>query len=96
MKKYAIGVDSDQNDEAPGFIITSMMKMVDVAVYETIERVKAGTFKGGRVEILGLKSKGIDYVYSDKNKNMIPDDVRKKVEVIRQDIIDGKITIPTK
>jgi basic membrane protein A len=96
MKKYAIGVDSDQNDEAPGFIITSMMKMVDVAVYKTIDQVKAGTFKGGRVEVLGLKSKGIDYVYSEKNKNMIPDDVRKKVEVIRQDIIDGKITIPTK
>lgn len=96
MKKYAIGVDSDQNDEAPGFIITSMMKMVDVAVYETIKQVKDGNFKGGRVEILGLKSKGIDYVYNDKNRNLISDDVRKKVEIIRQDIIDGKINIPTK
>lgn len=95
-KKFAIGVDSDQNDEAPGLIITSMVKVVDVAVFETIKQVKDGTFKGGRVETFGLKSKGVDYAYTDKNKNMIPDDVRKKVEAIRQEIIDGKITIPTK
>lgn len=96
MKKFAIGVDSDQNDEAPGLIITSMVKVVDVAVFETIKQVKEGTFKGGRVETFGLKSKGVDYSYTDKNKNMIPDDVRKKTETIRQEIIDGKITIPTK
>lgn len=96
MKKLAIGVDSDQNDEAPGFILTSMLKMVDVAVFETIKQVKDGTFKGGRVEVLGLKSKGVDYAYTDKNKNMIPDEVRNKVEAIRREIIDGKITIPSK
>lgn len=96
MKKYAIGVDSDQNDEAPGYIITSMVKVVDVSVYEVIKEVKDGTFKGGRVETFGLKTKGVDYAYTDKNKHMIPDEVRKKVEALRQDIIDGKITIPTK
>ncbi|MEO8513945.1 MAG: BMP family ABC transporter substrate-binding protein [Ignavibacteria bacterium] len=96
MKKLAIGVDSDQNDEAPGFIITSMLKVVDVAVYEVIKEVKDGTFKGGRVETFGLKTKGVDYAYTDKNKKMIPDEVRTKVEAIRKDIIDGKITIPTK
>lgn len=96
MKKFAIGVDSDQNDEAPGYIITSMVKVVDVSVYEVIKEVKDGTFKGGRVETFGLKTKGVDYAYTDKNKHMIPDEVRKKVEALRQDIIDGKITIPTK
>jgi basic membrane protein A len=96
MKKFAIGVDSDQNDEAPGYIITSMVKAVDVAVLETIRQVKDGSFTGGRVETFGLKSKGVDYVYSDKNKKMIPDDVRKRVEEIRIDIIDGKITVPSK
>ncbi len=94
--KFAIGVDSDQNDEAPGYIITSMVKVVDVSVYEVIKEVKDGTFKGGRVETFGLKTKGVDYAYTDKNKKMIPDDVRTKVEAIRKDIIDGKITIPTK
>ncbi|MBN8586236.1 MAG: BMP family ABC transporter substrate-binding protein [Ignavibacteria bacterium] len=96
MKKFAIGVDSDQNDEAPGYIITSMVKVVDVSVYEVIKEVKEGKFKGGRVETFGLKTKGVDYAYTDKNKHLIPEEVRTKVEAIRQEIIDGKITIPTK
>jgi basic membrane protein A len=96
VKKFAIGVDSDQNDEAPGIVITSMIKVVDVAVFETIKQVQDGSFKGGRVEVFGLKSKGVDYVYSEKNKSMIPDEVRTKVEAIRQEIIEGKISIPTK
>ena len=96
MKKFAIGVDSDQNDEAPGVVITSMIKVVDAAVYETIKQINDGSFRGGRVETFGLKSKGVDYAYTEKNKHMIPAEVRSKVELIRQEIIDGKIKIPTK
>jgi basic membrane protein A len=96
MKKFAIGVDSDQNDEAPGFVITSMLKVVDVAVFETIKHVKNNTFKGGGAETFGLRSNGVDYAYTEKNKNMIPDDVRSKVELIKKEIIEGKIKIPTK
>ena len=95
-KKLAIGVDSDQYDEAPGFILTSMIKNVDEAVFNCIKEVKEGTFKGGRAETFGLKSKGIDYIYNDKNKNLIPDSVHNKVEEIRQKIINGEINIPTK
>lgn len=93
-KKLAIGVDSDQYDEAPGYILTSMIKVVDVSVFDCIKSVKNGTFKGGRAETYGLRSKGVDYIYNDKNKNLIPDDVHKKVEEIRQDIISGKIIVP--
>jgi basic membrane protein A len=96
VNKLAIGVDSDQNDEAPGYIITSMVKVVDVAVFDVIKQVKDGTFKGGRIENFGLKNKGVDYAYTETNKSMIPGDVRTKVEAIRKDIIEGKITIPTK
>lgn len=95
-KKLAIGVDSDQNDEAPGFILTSMIKSVDVAVFNCISQVKDGKFTGGKVETFGLKSNGVDYIYNDKNKNLITDEVRKKTEEIRKDIIDGKITVPSK
>lgn len=94
-KKLAIGVDSDQYDEAPGFILTSMIKNVDEAVYNCIKEVKDGTFKGGRAETFGLKSKGIDYIYNDKNKNLIPDAVHTKIEEIRQKIINGEINIPS-
>ncbi len=92
--KLAIGVDSDQYDEAPGYILTSMIKIVDESVFDCIKQAKEGTFKGGRVETYGLKSKGVDYIYNDKNKNLITEPVHQKVEEIRQKIIDGQITIP--
>jgi len=94
--KLAIGVDSDQNDEAPGHILTSMIKVVDNAVFDCIKQAKDGTFKGGRVETFGLKSNGVDYIYNEKNKMLIGEETHKKVEEIRKEIINGKIQIPIK
>ncbi len=93
-KKLVIGVDSDQYHEAPGFILTSMTKVVDVAVFEAIKAVKDGTFQGGRAIRFDLKSKGIDYVYDDNNRNLIPDDIHQKVESVRTKIINGEISVP--
>src|SRR3954453_20769841 len=45
--KLAIGVDADQYNEAPGFVLTSMVKGVDNAVFDAIKRVKEKRFKGG-------------------------------------------------
>lgn len=92
--KLAIGVDADQYAEAPGFILTSMVKGVDQAVYDAIRQVKDGTFRGGIFQ-LGLKEKGVDYIYDAHNKSLIPDSVHARVEALRQEIIDGKITVPS-
>ena len=94
-KKLVIGVDSDQYHEAPGTILTSMTKVVDNSVYETIKAVKEGTFQGGRAVRFDLKSKGIDYVYDEHNKDMIPDDVHRRIEEIRNKIISGEIIVST-
>lgn len=92
--KLAIGVDADQYAEAPGFILTSMVKGVDQAVYDAISQVKDGTFRGGIFQ-LGLKEKGVDYIYDAHNKALIPDSVHARVEALRQEIIEGKITVPS-
>jgi basic membrane protein A len=92
--KLAIGVDADQYQEAPGHILTSMVKGVDVAVFEAVRWTKAGTFKGG-VYQLGLKENGVGYVYDDHNRALIPADVRARVEQLRQEIIAGKIKVPS-
>ena len=55
---FAIGVDADQDWIKPGFILASMMKRVDIGVYEAVKRVVEGTFEGGILE-LGLKEGGI-------------------------------------
>ena len=90
----AIGVDADQQAEAPGYILTSMVKGVDVAVYEAVRWVKEGTFKGG-VYVLGLKEQGVGYVYDEHNKTLIPDAVHTRVEALRQEIIAGRIRVPS-
>jgi basic membrane protein A and related proteins len=92
--RLAIGVDADQAAEAPGHVLTSMVKGVDAAVYATIEHVKNGTFEGG-VYVFGLAEGGVGYVYDENNRHLIPDDVRARVEQLRQDIIAGRITVPS-
>jgi basic membrane protein A len=91
--RLAIGVDSDQFDEAPCCVLTSMVKGVDVTVFETIRAVVEGRFEGGLREF-GLAEGGVDYVYDDRNRRWIPDDVRRRVEELRREIVDGKIQVP--
>jgi len=91
--KLAIGVDADQYQEAPGYILTSMVKGVDVAVYEATQWVKDGTFKGG-VYQLGLKEGGVGYVFDEHNQALIPAAVRARVEQLREEIVAGRIKVP--
>jgi basic membrane protein A and related proteins len=92
--KLAIGVDADQYEEAPGHILTSMVKGVDVAVFEATRWIKEGRFKGG-VYQLGLKEGGVGYVYDEHNRALIPEPVHARVEQLKQEIIDGKIRVPS-
>jgi len=93
--RLAIGVDSDQESAMPGHVLTSMIKRVDVAVFNTIKDTKDGTFPGGQAHVFGLKDGGVDYVYDDKNKALIPDDVHARVEALRADIVSGAIVVPS-
>ena len=90
----AIGVDSDQSAEAPDHILTSMTKVVDTAVFETIRSVQDGTFQSG-VRVLGLAEGGVDYVYNENNQRWITPPIREQVEALRQQIINGTISVPT-
>lgn len=94
-KVLAIGVDSDQQAEAPGFILTSMVKQVDVAVFESVKSAKAGSFQGG-VRVLGLKEGGVDYINDANNAQWITPEVKAKVEALRAEIIAGSFPVPSK
>lgn len=91
---YGIGVDADQYGEAPGYVLTSMVKGVDNVVYDTIRRVKDGTFQGG-IFSYGLKEKGVGYVYDARNRALIPDSVRARLLDIERDIVAGRIRVPS-
>jgi basic membrane protein A len=92
-KKLAIGVDSNQNWMKPGFILTSMMKRVDVAVYNTIEDTQNGKFTAGAVHY-GIKDKGVDYALDDNNKKLLTPDLTKKLDELKTQITAGKIKVP--
>ena len=66
--KFAIGVDSNQNHLHPGTMLSSMVKRVDVAVYNAMKSAKDGTWKSG-VKVLGLKEGGVDWAIDKHNKN---------------------------
>jgi basic membrane protein A len=94
QKKLAIGVDSDQwRPEYAGVVLTSMIKNVDESVFNAIRDTRAGTWKSG-VQDLGLKEKGVGYVYDDHNRALIPPAVHDKIEEIRGKIIAGEIQVP--
>lgn len=92
--KLAIGVDADQYKEAPGYVLTSMVKGVDNAVYDAIRRVKEKRFQGGIYQY-GLAEQGVGYVYDVNNQKLIPTDVRAKIEGLKQEIIAGRINVPS-
>lgn len=92
-KKFAIGVDSNQNWIKPGTILTSMMKAVDVAVFETIKETQAGRFSAG-IAHFGLQNKGVDYTVDKYNEKLITADMKKQLEEIKTKIIAGKIQVP--
>jgi basic membrane protein A len=91
-KKLAIGVDSNQNWMKPGFILTSMMKRVDVAVYETIKEIHQNKFTGGTVRF-GLKNSGVDYSLDNHNKNLLTPEMKKRADDIKVQISSGKIKV---
>jgi len=94
QKKFAIGVDSDQFHVAPCCVLTSMIKKVDVAVFDTIKKVQSGKFEGG-VHEFGLAEEGVGFVYDDNNKAFIPQAVADEVNGLAKQIVAGTIKVPS-
>jgi len=90
--RLAIGVDANQNWVKPGFILTSMLKRVDNAVYNTVKEVVENRFVGG-IHLFGLESDGVGYALDDYNRNLIPQSVLDDVERAKKEIIAGRIKV---
>ncbi|WP_075995375.1 BMP family lipoprotein [Salaquimonas pukyongi] len=90
--KLGIGVDSNQNHLHPGNILTSMLKRVDVAVYDAFSDVNNGTWSAG-FEVLGLKEGGVDIAMDEHNKPLVGGDMMAAVESAKSGIIDGSVTV---
>jgi len=89
---YAIGVDSDQDYMAPGKVLTSMIKRVDMAVYEVIKAAVEGTLEGG-TWTFGVADGGVGTSEFTYTRDIIPQEVFDKVEEAKQKIISGEIVV---
>jgi basic membrane protein A len=90
--KFVIGVDSNQNWVKPGFVLTSMVKRVDNAVYQIISDMVQHRFQGG-VHVYGLQDGGVGYAMDQYNQKLIPPAVLTEVEAAKARIIAGQIKV---
>ena len=89
---YVIGVDSDQSSLAPEAVLTSMVKRVDLAVYEATRDLSQSKLQGGDV-VLGLKEGGVTYApitldFPNKAAAL------QKLEELRGQIVSGALQVP--
>ena len=90
--KLGIGVDSNQNGMFPGKVLTSMLKRVDNATYNTFLAAKNGTWKAG-FSVNGLKEDGVGWALDDNDKALITPDMQKAADAAKADIVSGKIEV---
>ncbi|MGL4687777.1 MAG: BMP family lipoprotein, partial [Fusobacteriaceae bacterium] len=91
-KVFALGVDSDQDDIAPGVVLTSMVKNVDVAVFDTVKSVIDGTFTSG-VYNFGIKENGVGTTDYRNTKEVIGAENLARIEEIKKKITSGEIVV---
>jgi basic membrane protein A len=89
---FVIGVDSNQNMVKPGYVLTSMVKRVDNAVYDIVNDVKNKRFQGG-VHVFGLDKDGVAFSLDQYNQSLIDPAILQEVEAARQKIIRGEIQV---
>jgi basic membrane protein A and related proteins len=87
----SIGVDANQNHIHPGKVLTSMLKRVDVAVFNVMKNGNDG-FQPG-VQVLGLAEDGVGYAMDDNNKPLVTAEMQAAAEKAKADIISGAIKV---
>ena len=96
-KKYAIGVDINQDNIYPGTILTSMLKRVDVATYDMIKQVYDGNFKGGEIVRMNASNGGVGLtdmqIIKDALKEKFPEDILIKIKELTEKIKNGEIKV---
>ena len=90
--KLAIGVDSNQNHLHPGTMLTSMVKRVDVAVYDAFADARDGSWRAGTRD-LGLAEDGVGWALDEYNRALVTPEMEAAVEEARRGILSGAIRV---
>ena len=90
--KYAIGVDSDQNNLHPEHVLASMLKQIGNSVYDSINQIKAGEAEFGVVKVYGLANEGVALVYNDA---LVSDEVKARIDAEKAKVVSGEVEVVT-
>lgn len=88
----AIGVDSNQNHVQPGYVLTSMLKRVDLAVETAMQEARTGSWAPGH-RVMGLADGGVDYALDEHNASLITEAMKAQLEDARARIVAGDIVV---
>lgn len=89
---FAIGVDANQNHLQPGTMLTSMVKKVGVAAYNSWDQAEKGSWTAG-IKVLGLKEGAVEWAYDEYNKDLVSKEDRAYLDKIQADIVSGKVAV---
>ncbi len=92
QNKLSIGVDSNQNHLHPGSVLTSMIKRVDVAVYDSFKQARAATWKAATLD-LGLKENGVGVAIDANNRKLVSAEMEAAVKKAQADIVAGRLKV---
>ena len=93
-KLFAIGVDSNQDDVAKGTVLTSMIKHVDQAVYQTIKDAATDKFTAG-TKVYDLKTNGVGLSEMKNTKSIVGKDTMAKLLKVEDSIKKGAVVVPS-
>lgn len=90
--KYAIGADANQNGLYPGHVLTSLVKRVDIAVYDTLRNSSKGDWSPG-IKSLGIREGALDYAVDDHNRTLINGQMIEDVSMAKELIGNGSLSV---
>lgn len=91
---WAIGVDIDQDGLAPGHVLTSMLKHVEIALFDVLKSAYEGNFEGG-IHLYDLAVGGVGYSDLTYTRDAIPQDLLDQVDALAERIVAGEIVVPS-
>ena len=90
--RLAIGVDSNQNHLHPGHVLTSMLKRVDVAVYDVFDSARRDEWRSG-VRVFGLKENGVGWSLDAHNEALVTPAMKAAADEAARRIVSGEIKV---
>lgn len=93
LNRYAIGVDSNQNGEAPGVVLSSMLKRVDNSVFDLIQMEATGSLRTGKTYLYGIQNDGVGLAEDKYYNKHVPQECKDQVDRAKQDIASKKVRV---